>query len=323
VSTTKSLEMQELGQPVNTETQPESPGDPNCPLCAGLGMTRKGLDTQQCRCAFVKNVKRRLGKDIMNAHPAVYSSPLYEPAKDGGPPLIDLTTENLFIRARWEDFLPHFKLAATNLLSRTGFQWYFQLVTDERIKSVFVGNESYSSRARKQRDDVASFNSLGDLLGGDFDLVIIQLGYLGYKNVAAPGALKEALLIRQAANKPTWIVDPNQNEGRFQPGHLAYSQDLAEYLALRYMELELKIDREVPLPARVEIGYQGAHLSVGNEEGLILDDADNPRPTPQRMKIPKGPAVDVYLPRDLDNDPVLGTGSASKKYTRKYRGGGQ
>jgi len=286
-------------------------------------MIRKGLDTFQCRCAFVKNVKRRLGKDIMNAHPAVYSSPLYEPAKDGGLPTVDRTTENLFIRARWEDFLPHFKLAATNLLSRTSFQWYFQIVTDERIKSVYVGNEAYNARARKKRDDVVTFNSLADLIGGDFDLVVIQLGYLGHKNVAAPGALKEALLIRQAANKPTWIVDPNEEAGRFQPGHHAYSQDLAEYLALRYLELDLKIEREVPLPKRIETGYQGAPISTGDEEGLALDDAGDPPPprqVPQRMKIPKGPPVDLTPSStvDLNNDPVLGTGSGAKK---KYKGG--
>jgi len=43
-------------------------------------------------------------------------------------------------------------------------------------------------------------------------LVILRLGYIGHPNKAAAGALKEALMIRETADKAVWVVeDPDRS----------------------------------------------------------------------------------------------------------------
>jgi hypothetical protein len=78
---------------------------------------------------------------------------------------------------------------------------------------------------------------LSDFIGNDYDLIVIRLGFLGYKNVAMSGALKESLLIRQAINKPTWIIEEPNNP--FQQGHFSWSQDLSEYINYYFKVINL------------------------------------------------------------------------------------
>jgi hypothetical protein len=151
------------------------------------------------------NLKNRLPPEIYGCT-AVKSSPLFVPSKvRGEPAIINRTKQNLHIRGlTWFALIPHLKyvfMAMPNLR--------FKIVNDQRIKEVFVGSESYKSLPLAQRDAGTREinNGIGDIVGGSFDLVIIQLGLLGYKNIAAAGVLKEALMMRVTQSKPTWLFE--------------------------------------------------------------------------------------------------------------------
>jgi len=113
----------------------------------------------------------------------------------------------------------------------------FLLITDERIKNVFVGNESAKVKPKEERDTTKSFNCLADLVC-DHDLVVVLLGFLGHKNVAMPGALKEALMLREVAQKATWIVD--KMDYPFGIGHHSYSEDVSDYIFSHFQCLDIE-----------------------------------------------------------------------------------
>ena len=171
------------------------------PKCNGNGQVWLGDDSQgPCknkRVLYVRSyLKDHLGKGALAAGLAKNS------------PLLGRRDENLFIQAMWSTLLPHLSW----VLLRPTEQKRLKVVTDEEIKDVFVGHYQYNMRPKGVRDDATVYNNLRDFLGPDVaDLVIIKLGYLGYKNKSASGALREALLIRQNANKPTWLInDPDR-----------------------------------------------------------------------------------------------------------------
>ena len=294
------------------EHVPYVPGNPSCLICKGEGMVRipGSLDTKQCICAFTLYLKARLGEEIATSKPIVSKSVLYEVPTSGGEPIVDLTNQNCFIKGWWADFKPNFRLAAMHLLERRSFQWYFSIITDEQIKTVFVGSEAYSQKSRKKRDDIVTYNSLSDFVGSQ-DLVVIRLGFLGYKNVAMSGALKETLMIRQALGKPTWILEePNSV---FDEGHHSWSLDVEEYIQHRYdvVELPQLADREyVPKRGRIEVD------SIASEDGLSVDE----EPPPPRKEPPpptsrKPPAPNTY---DLMNDPTI-VGTKEQQLKKKYK----
>src|SRR5690606_6881956 len=101
---------------------------------------------------------------------------------------VDRTGDNLvLVGCKWVNLLPHLKWA----LGVKGIGFRYRIVTDLDIKTVFVGSESYAQRSRSRRDDMATYNSLGDFVGSDYQLAIIRLGFLGHKNIAGAGSLKE------------------------------------------------------------------------------------------------------------------------------------
>ncbi len=122
----------------------------------------------------------------------------------------------------------------------------FRIITDARVKDIYVGDESYSKKAKKKRDDEDSFNSLRDLLE-DPDLVIIRLGFLGYSNKAMPGALKEACLTREALKKATWLVE-DPEIAPFSQGHHAWSPEVEVYVHRTFAEIDLEGEAVRPSP---------------------------------------------------------------------------
>jgi len=197
-----------------------------CLRCNGAGVLPvEGDDStvQQCICSYSRALKIHLGAEIATA-PLIQKSPLYVAGLPGEVPKVDRTGENLFIKGYWRDLLSHLKWT----LGCKGPMFRFRLVTDEKLKIVWLGQESYAARAKSKRDEVVTYNSLNDLVGSDLDLVIIRLGFLGHKNVAMPGVLKEALMIREFACKPTWLVEvPTSIFGH---GHFSYSEEVADYI---------------------------------------------------------------------------------------------
>lgn len=206
-----------------------------CKLCQGKKFIEVSpTKVRVCECAYAAALRSHLGAEIATAD-TLTSSPLLDPTTG-----VDLTRENVFLSGPWEVVRSHLKWA----LAYKGLNFHFKILTDEKLKNVYVGSESYLSRSRKVRDDVDSYNSLSDLIG-DYDLILIRLGFLGYSNRAAPGILKEAILLREGMRKPTWVME----EAPFQNCY-SYSPEVANYLAKRYRHIKVDYDLqpERPLP---------------------------------------------------------------------------
>jgi hypothetical protein len=170
-----------------------------------------------------------LGPDLGGA-PQIQSSPLYALDGNFATVIVDRTTENVFVKGSWPVVLPHLRLAL-------GHRYYlresyrYSILTDERIINVYVGNEGY--KARSKNND-GSFNGLKDLVEAP-DLVVVRLGFLGYRNKAAPGALKQALMLREAALKPTWVV---QNPANDAP--VSWDDEIAAYIQEHFDVVDLR-----------------------------------------------------------------------------------
>lgn len=288
---------------------------PNCPKCGGSGFTMKDDMTQaECENLFWRRVGAKLGAEIATA-PPLAETPLFVPAAE---PPVDKTQRNVFLKGWWGDLLPHFKTTFIRKYHAVGRVegFYFRIVTDERLKNVYLSNEAYAMKQRKKRDEGETFNSLSDLVGNFYHLVIIRLGFLGYKNVAMPGILKETLLLRQALNLPTWLVE--EPESPFGPGHFSWSMDVDDYVKRRFEILDLTKTRE-----GVELEYRGVEGAspIRSEPGMSLDEdaPAAPAPKPATVRTPKSnfeaPAT------DFDHDPIL-TGSGNKG-AFKYKKGGK
>jgi hypothetical protein len=227
-------------------------------------------------------MRQHLGPEIARAR-KIQSSPLFVrgPVPDD-PPLDDKTADNLFLRGRWSDMIAHFRYA----LICKGLMFRFLIVTDERIKNVFVGNESARVKPKEERETTKSYNSLSDLVC-DHDLVILLLGYLGHKNVAMAGALKEALMLREVAHKATWIVD--KADYPFVVGHHSYSEDVADYIFSHFEVLDVpststpseeQDDRPAPY---VYSGPQNVLVSAPPDAALSVEEwepSSDPDPEP-------------------------------------------
>lgn len=280
-----------------------------CSICGGTGSIRKDEFTYKpCQCTQIRRSIAKLGPEIYCA-PFIDETPFYVTTKTcGQPPILDKTRENLFIKITWSDLLPHLKRALGGRALDTDFNFYFTIVTDERLKNVFVGAEAYVARGRKKRDDMSTVNSLSDLIGADFHLVIIRLGFLGYKNQAMAGIIKEALMIRRAARLPTWVIDDFNPLKPFGPGHLAYSDDLSEYLRLNFETIDEDdiggASAVAPAPAR------GGGFTTSSTGDVDLDDVfDTPAPPPVQTK-PKPKPKPVVVEDDEDDDKPKGKSSS-------------
>lgn len=288
------------------------------PVCEKCGDTGKipidDMNVKQCVCAYARALKAHLGPEIAGAT-LLDRSPFFDP--DGE----DYTTKNLFIKAYWTDLLPHLKWA----LGCKGPMFRFRVLTDERLKTIYVGAESYLSRARSKRDDLVTYNSLNDLVGEDLELIIIRLGHLGHKNIAMPGVLKESLMLREVALKPTWLIESPQ--APYVPGHFAYSEDTYDYIlgSGRFEVVKLSNLDESRLEAVGPQAY-GRPTPVASME---VDDSAAPEVVEPEVEMPgqkKGPAVPPSKAREtLDfsgSSLDLGSlGSDRKKPFKKGRPG--
>lgn len=275
-----------------------------CPTCGGVGYLYDEASYTRipCNCKVAEYMTKHLGTEIAKA-PTIYSSPLYEFGdKSGDPPRVDRTRENLHIKCAWVDLLSHLKLC----LWPKGIFFNFRIVTDEKIKTVFVGAESYAQRAKSKRDDLVTYNSLNDLLGKEWDFVIIRLGHLGHKNAAAPGAVKEALMIRDVALKPTWIIEePNSPFGY---GNFTWSEDLQDYIDRNFKGIELK--RENDDRIFDQRGYHGAEEIEGGVEDVS---ATEPIARPKARPVaPPRSVIETRESFDLDGFTMPGEGKDSK-----------
>lgn len=279
------------------------------PQCDGRGFVRKPDDDTsvgQCQNLLQIQIRNLLGHEIADA--GVVHSPLYVLPDDKGAVVEDKTTKNLWIKAKWGRLLPHFKWALSLKLRFTGLMFTFRVIDDAKIKSVFVGSESYKARPSSVRDDVQVYNTLEDLAGPDIDLVIIRLGSLGYKNKSAPGALKETLLMRDSAKKATWLVEEEDDPNR--PWLHSRDEDVEFYVQSRYEVIKLGSPNSVGKKGEEDEEETG---------GVLVDEDDNGSPTP--IQVSERPRRTWQPPvEDSDNDDIGGGFLSGGK--KKFRKGG-
>jgi len=289
------------------------PDDKLCIRCQGSGVLPvEGDDTtvQQCICSYSRALKAHLGAEIATA-PLIQQSPLFAGGPPGEPPKLDRTRDNLFLKGYWRDLLSHLKWS----LGCKGPMFRYRMMTDEKLKAVWLGAESYVTKAKSRRDEVVTYNSLNDLVGPDIDLVIIRLGFLGYKNIAMPGILKEALMIREFACKPTWLVEVPTSI--FGPGHFSYSEEVEEYVAAHFEVVNLTRKES----ARSDEVLHGFAVTQPDEESVGVG-VDTPPPEALRQHMPeerlKSPPR-TYTESDL---PGEGYGARKRSQWGKKKGGG-
>lgn len=288
-----------------------------CERCGGVGQYQIGADRmKRCMCSFTRGFVDRVGLDIAHAK-RINSSPLYLPGAPGKP-LEDNTKENLFISSWWEALLPHLRYALLWKLGEFDLHYYFHITDDERLKSVYLGNEAYKSRPRAVRDTQEAMNGLRDLIGPMYQLVIIRIGHLGYANRAMPGILKEACMIRKALNLPTWIVEePNY---LFEPGHRSHSYELEEYFNRYYRKITIESENGKAPPPRSVPG-----MSLDEDDDELFDTEDEPSRSNLNEAVHFAhKASSVPPPAPADNieslaGMVTGTASKSKKPKKGWR----
>lgn len=230
------------------------------PGCEGRGHIpvpgSDGMVMKMCRNMYAKAMREHLGREISQVKHVSTS------------PLAERTGDNLFlVGTDWWGLLPHLKLT----LAAKGLSFSFGIVTDQQIKNVFVGNEQYRARPRDRRESAEVFNSLGDLVG-DRDLVIIKLGYIGHRNKAAPGALREALLIRENMGVPTWV---------FLDSHRAWThshdEEVEYYLESKFETVEIEpADPQVDFGPRFRLDGEGDDIGSDEPEEEVMRVIEEP-----------------------------------------------
>ncbi len=273
---------------------------PLCLKCGGTGKIQvDDLTVTQCICAFARAMKEHLGSEIALA-PNIRDSLLFIAARPE--PKVDRTKDNLFLKGYWVDLLPHIKAA---LVGR-GLFFRFKVVTDEKLKTVWLGNESYTSRAKGKRDEIETNNSLTDLVGPDIDLVIVRLCTLGHPNRAMPGIIKETIMLRDTSTKATWLVE-DPDKGYFGPGSFSYSEELAEYVDRHFEVVDITDKKRTPIREPVE---------------TVIEDVSVDAPMPVRKSYAEKSRFETKIE---DGFGALGGGGGYKKApwkSKKGSGGG-
>ncbi len=251
------------------------------PGCDGRGhipVDAEGTTMRMCRNLYIKSLKEHLGSDISLVQ-HVQESPLFKRGK------LDRTGDNVFITGcSWWEFLPHLKLA----LACKGLVFSFKIVNDQQIKNVFVGNEHRKVRLYGE----AFNNSLGDFIGDNVELAIIRLGFLGYKNIAAAGSLKEALLIRNSLGLATWIFEDTEY-----PWVHSRDMDVEYYIQNQFDQVCIKgSDSGITREPHVDVDALGEdpEVELETQPNPVMGDLSNPE-----FEIPGG---GIYEPETETSD---------------------
>lgn len=193
-----------------------------CGECNGRGFTIFGDTMRECNCRRREFVVARLGS--FAKAPIVKASPLLTNE-------VDLTAENVLLSGPWEALSTHLRFVVTMKLFLAYPRVYpFRVVTDEELR------RAYFAKTDRYNDTIEHDHR--DLVDPRFALVVLRLGFLGYKNAAMPGILWEALRLREAADRPTWLVeDPSEP---FQKGHLAFDERVGSYVDHHFRRVRIE-----------------------------------------------------------------------------------
>jgi hypothetical protein len=264
--------------------------------CVNGSVWINDADAGECpnltRIRLNETVKARLTPLLYEA-PRIMESPLYTPPKvRGESAVVNRTKENLFLYGvTYPKLLPHLRLVFACLPIK------FKLVDDSRLRDVFVGGESYQSTPKTAREVRETNNVIADLVGKDFDLVVIRLGALGYKNIAAPGILREALMVREGIGKPTWLFEDSSPSAAWIHSR---DMDVEEYIRDRF--------------EKVQLANEGPEAEV--DDGISVDgDEDVEVPTEHMELVPKESRGSASVPTETADDSIdsLLSGGDNKK----------
>lgn len=196
-----------------------------CVECGGSGFrsSEDGTTSLECeRCVRAwfdrKLVDSGLG-DLAEVEPVF------------APQFIHSVQSNLWITASWRDLLP--------LLKGTVYaQWRATRATDKRLafsvasdNDVLTAKFAGSDKYNKHPEDVP------DLISPR--LLVLRLGFLGYKNDAGAGYTLALLMDRRKRRRATWVTDtpahpfvgPSEDDPKKKVKHLTWSPELETFLA--------------------------------------------------------------------------------------------
>lgn len=199
--------------------------DPNCKTCHGQGSYPISVSGppvhKMCICTQKEEILRNAERGLrgLTQHPPVPSSPLM--GKEDG---------NLWVTSMPEWFLPHLR----HLAIRKPPQWRFKVVSDADLITAWLataalnGAEILDPDARLDAVSVSSLKLTLPDIAVPPDLLIVRLGVKTARNVAMSEVFLEALRLREALSKPTWVWD--QQDLPFREGHISYSRDGYEHI---------------------------------------------------------------------------------------------
>lgn len=247
-----------------------------CPRCEGRGYLDDGLSvhgipqTKTCICQTIKDLVRNLNrgwKGLADA-PAIAASPL-----------MPFVSHNAFVTADDDTLRQHLRFVAL----RMGPWWNFLVRSDADLMTAWLSPASLLGKEILDPDSATVSTekaTLVDLIDPP-DLLIIRLGVKSARNSAMGEVLVETIAHRAHVNKLTWVVDsPNK---RFDPTHLAYSDDVA-YTLNRWKRAVLNMgDEPVSHTHHVEAMPPLAPVTT-HDTGTSMDPATTKRvqlPTPR------------------------------------------
>lgn len=202
---------------MSTKKQKElRPGAPDCPTCHGDGFLRGDTDGphppsyDMCSCVLL----RELRVNMERAMPGLSSAPVVESS-----PLLDRERGNLLVTGNDEWLRAHLR----HVVVRNPPTWYARVCSDADLVTAWLATVSLGGNQVLDPDANAvsiTHATVADLVTPP-DLLVIRMGIKAARNSACSEVLVEALNLRLAANKPTWVWDtPTQ---RLMPGHLFHS----------------------------------------------------------------------------------------------------
>lgn len=214
-------------------------GVPDCPVCNGRGAIDVDIPepkegeirllqiprVRPCQCVYAK----RLVLNLNRGWKAAVKAP-----KIKSSPLLKLTDKDVWITASPVTMQAHVKHVAF----RQNPDWDFIVTSDSELVVAWLGNMILKRAdihdqevAKKVGQQSLEHHSLADLAVPP-ELLIIQLGVKAAANRETPTVLEEAIRSRHSEGKPTWVFDqPNRP---YMPGHMAYSDQLEEFLDVHF-----------------------------------------------------------------------------------------
>jgi hypothetical protein len=209
-----------FGAPPRPKAEPRTTTEAVCDLCGGEGARYVAENTRRmCICRVRQIIRSQLGA-LLDVPSLPQPSPLFRHA-----------TENLKIAGTWDDVAPHVRQTVVYCIYRRLPEvWSWGLHTDHDLLSAYLAKPAASG------DDEAQL-TMRDLMDRDRALVIIRLGFLGYKNAAMPGILYEALRYREGL--ATWLVI---GDDAFEKGHLSWDEKVSNYIDADFQPVEIDGD---------------------------------------------------------------------------------